>query len=187
MNIEIIGTIRLPREGIWIFEGNLTGENWSEPVTYRRWIAVADGIVMSYWDKKELKASPLAYLTYFDYGGMANLRPTEERPVLLELDMSKPPLAGEEVTLTYRVSSPYIDVQDFSARTRFFKTGVGKVPASDVLVSGDLEWVTDFKKDELVELSAVIKFPEPGEWQIQLLGSYPIQPYGMGNFVLHPC
>jgi hypothetical protein len=184
--IELRSTIRLPREGFWIFEGCFTGENWVNTLTPAKYIAVADGISMNSWGHNVFQNTPVAYLGLFDYGTSGHIPPTEKYPVCLELDISKPPLSGEEVVITSRVSSPYIDVEDCTGYYKFYKrekdNTYPRIPGSDLLVSGDLEWTLDVIKDEIRESSAVIKFPEPGEWEIRVSGSYPARPMSMGGF-----
>ncbi len=187
--IEIRCTIKLPSEGIWLLQGEFECKRWN--IKKHDFIAAADGIGMQYYSDN-LTSSSLAYLQYFRYGTTvtgAYPPPTEGRPVVLELNISKPPRMNEKVKLTWRVSSPILDVEAFTANTTFSKRGndnhMKNRPLSDILLSIDhtstiyvdhiLTWTLDFKKGEPVEVSAIVRFPEPGEWEIHVQGNYPLR------------
>jgi len=73
--------------------------------------------------------------------------------------------------LTCRITS-LNDVPDFFAHISLFKRHeIKDIPFSSFLINGDLEWQGDLKQMTPVEFSAVIKFPEEGEWRIYAEGN----------------
>lgn len=181
--IDLSPEIRLPRDGVWLFQGYFSGRDWSERETlcYEIVIAVVDGVAVNY--RYGLEGSALSYLQWFDYGTSSKVPVSESRPIHVELDISKLPRAGEEVVLTYRVSSPFFSIKDFYMRTLIVKKEDKPItiPSSDVLISGELNWTTDIAKGEVIERTAIIKLPETGEWVIQASGSYPGQKSGLSG------
>ena len=182
--IELQSTIRLPEDGKWDFVGKFAGDNWIRPVRQTQRMAVAGGIVVPNYPQ-DLLDSPLAYLELYGHGLTGKLPADEKDPVYLELDMTHPPLAGEEVTITYLALSPYYDINDFKVETYFKKRNeenkVVYVPAAEIVVNTEIgwdvdawgntiwkDWETDIAKGEMIELTHVIKFPEPGEWEIRI-------------------
>jgi hypothetical protein len=200
--IELRSTIHLPKEGKWGFVGQFTGDNWEKPVIRSRYMAVADGLAIPYYPQ-DLENSPLAYLEHFGYGLAGKLPADEKHPVFLGLDMTHPPLAGEEVTITYLVLSPYYDIDDFKVETDFTRrtedNEIVKVPAVEIVVNTEIgwdvdawgntiwkDWETDIAKNEVRELTHIIRFPEPGEWQIHIYGSCVLPEngyYGAGDTI----
>lgn len=186
-NITLKSNIQIPREGVWKMVGYFSTANWAQPVEswlqfpemglktpVFRWkqYAVADGtaVRMFYGDYKN---SSLGYLFNVDYGMVADKTLNDSsNPVIIQLDISKPPLVGEEVNLTCTIASLY-DEPDFSARITFLKSPGIKtdIPLSEFLVNGDLTWEGDLKSQTPVTFSAVIKFPEEGEWRIYAFGN----------------
>jgi len=177
---ELTATIQLPREGVWVITGYFFSEGLK---TYQnqlekeiRVLVTEDTAVLM--NTSEFESGPFGYLSYFPYGrGSVGITPTENEPVLLELDISKLPSVGEEVLLTCRISS-IIDYPDYSARVSFWKrveehNKSYEVPQDGILADGDLRWVGDLKKDDSVEFSATIKFPEEGDWEIKVRGDHP--------------
>lgn len=194
MTIELKSTVRLPKDGKWAFIGQFAGKNWTRPVKRSLYMAVADGFAIPYYSQ-DLVESPLDYLECFDYGQNGKLPPDEQRPVYLELDMDHPPLAGEEVAITYVVTSPFYDVEGYEAKTRIRKRTEGneviEVPAVQIVVESEIGWdvnaygdtiwkgwETDISKDETRESIHIIKFPETGDWEIYIHGKCRIE--GMG-------
>lgn len=181
-NITLKSNIQIPGEGVWKIIGYFSTANWEQPMEswlqfpeiglktpVFRWkqYAVADGtaIRMFYGDYEN---SSLDYLFNFDYGMVADKTLNDSgAPFIIQLDISKPPLAGEEVNLTCTITSLY-DEPDFSAWITFLKSPGIKtdIPLSEFLVNGDLAWEGDLKSQTPVTYSAVIKFPEEGEWMI---------------------
>ena len=175
-HIELHCTIQLPREGIWRIEGYFTGEGWKGPICGYREIFVSKDIAAQMY---ELKSSSLDYLTYFDYGFLKDARKidylTEDtRPQIVELDISKAPVAGEKVTLTCTVASLH-DVANWSMQIEFYRRLAGdarvKVPSSEFLVEGELQWQGDLKQAEPTVFTTTIKFPEEGDWEIVAYGN----------------
>jgi len=185
--IELCSTIRLPKDGKWDFKGQFAGDNWIRPVSLTQRLAVADGIVVPNYPQ-DLLDSPLAYLELYGHGLTGKVTTNEQYPVSVELDMTHPPLAGEEVTVTCLVRSPYYDIDDFKVRTYFKKRNedneIVNVSATEIVVSTEVgwdvdaygdtiwkDWETDIAKDETIKLTHIIEFPEPGEWEIRVYGS----------------
>jgi hypothetical protein len=178
--------ICLPTDGIWVFTSHFAGENWQQTLGSSQYVAVADGTSMPYYSI-DLESSPIAYLEYFRYGNSGVIPPGEKNPLSLEIDLTRPPLAGEEATLTYTVNSPFYDIAGFKVKTEFVKKNAANqviiVPASDIVISSELEWETnvfgqkywpDWNTDlETVKskiLSTTIQLPEPGKWIISIHG-----------------
>jgi hypothetical protein len=174
---ELHATIQLPREGVWIIIGYLSNKGWEKPLGDWRFFAITeDAAAMMGTD--DFESGPLGYLANFDYGGFGKKIPDESFPVVLELDISKVPRAGEEVTLTCRIDS-IINCSDYSAQIYFIRrledNSRLEIPGGNLLVDGDLSWEGDLKKGEPVEFSATIKFPEDGDWLVRVLGDHPTE------------
>jgi hypothetical protein len=186
-NITLQSSIQIPREGVWKINGYFSTNNWEQPV--ESWLqfpevglktpilvwkqyAIADGTAVQMF-VGDFKKSLLGYLSNFDYGMVSDKTLNDSsNPVIIQLDISKPPMVGEEATLTCTITALY-DEPDFFAQITFLKSpGIQTdVPLSDFLVSGDLEWQGDLKSQTPVTFSAIIKFPEEGEWQINAFGN----------------
>lgn len=168
--------IKFPREGIWVVSGIFTGEGWSSTESGFICVALADGMAMDYYGK-DFKSGPLAYLSYFTYGGVnypLEVLLTEDRPVLMDLDIDKAPKVGEEAIITCTINSLY-DVDDFKTQISFdhrtADTIQVQIPGDDFLVDGNLRWQGDLKKGSPITLRATIKFPEEGDWNIGIRGN----------------
>lgn len=127
----------------------------------------------------DFRFSSLAYLANFGYGSSKNLRKIDylnevTAPVIVELDISKPPKAGEEVTLTCTIASLH-DVPDWSLQIDFYRRlGDGtviEVPGSNLLVKGELQWHGSLRQAEPTVFTTTIKFPEEGDWKIHAGGN----------------
>jgi hypothetical protein len=180
---ELHATVQLPREGIWIIVGFVRCKGWEQPVGQTRFFAITEdatadiyGINGNIVDFNKFKSGPLGYLANFDYGWFGKRVPDEYDPVVLELDISKAPGVGEEAVLTCHINS-IIDYEDYSAEFGFGKRGndyrIDFMTGESLLVDGDLSWEGDLEKDESVEFSATIKFPEEGDWMAEVLGDNP--------------
>jgi hypothetical protein len=179
-HIELHCTIQLPKEGVWRIEGYFTGEGWKEPIyTYREFASSKNTAVMMH--SNELKASSLAYLDNFNYGVLKDKRKIDYLseqfdPVILELDISKAPKAGEEVTLTCTIASLH-DVPDYSLAFTFYQrlpdNNLIQVPGSNLLVKGELQWHGNLKQAEPTVFTATIKFLEEGDFEIYAGGISP--------------
>ena len=171
-------TVQLPREGVWLVFGFLQGKGWEKPVGMRSLFAVTEDAA-AIIGTPEFDTGPLGYLAHFYYGTGEKRAPDERRPVVLELDISKLPTIGEEVTLTCRINS-IIDYEDYSAEFHFVKlakyTPLTEVNGHNLLVDGDLNWEGDLKKGKPVEFSATVKLPECGIWIVEVLGDDPESP-----------
>lgn len=175
---ELHATIQLPREGVWIIIGYLSGKGWEKPLGHRGLFAVTEDAAAD-MNTLEYKSGPLGYLDNFSYGRLWERAPDDHDPVVLELDISKVPSVGEEATLTCRISS-IIDWEGYSAEFRFGKRGDDNrttfMTGESLLVDGDLSWEGDLKKGKPFEFSATIKLPEDGDWMAQALGDDPKSP-----------
>lgn len=185
MTIELKSTMRLPSEGRWCIKGYFTGENWSRTLDTQRKFIVADGYTVPDY-RADLVYSPLAYLTDLEYDYFMP-PPDEQCPVYLELDMDHPPLAGEPVSVTFKIFSPFYDVQDFKLECQFRRWGNSqgiKVHPTTIITTseerweidgfGDAYWQRDLHMDETVDISNTMIFPDPGRWQIEISGDYEI-------------
>ena len=180
--LHLKSTIKLPRAGIWQIEGYFTGKGWKTPIKfYSRDFISQDFAADMYSDS--FKTSPFAYLGYdnFDYGFLKDKRkmdfPNQQSDsVIMELDISKPPKAGEEVTLTCTMAS-LTNVSDYSMTIAFSRRLAGgplkSVPVTQLLVKGDYQWQGNVQKAQPAVFTATIKFPEEGDWQVYASGQSP--------------
>jgi hypothetical protein len=167
---ELHCKIKLSQEGLWKIVGSLSGTSWTL-TEYTKYVLL-DGISEKYdYYNPDSKSGPLGYLGNLNYGeaGHPTLNETTT-PIIVEADISKAPKAGEEVTVTASIVSLH-DVSDFSAGIKFFKRSAGWIPSSTIVVSGQSNWIGDLKANQAVQLSANIKLPEPGEWEIYVEGN----------------
>jgi hypothetical protein len=209
-------TIKLPRAGIWQIEGYFTGAGWQTPIKFYNQDFISKDFAAD-MDSASFKTSSFAYLAddYFDYGFLWDKRKIDFlseqfNPVIMELDIAKPPKAGEEVTLTCTTAS-LADVSDYSM-TIIFKRRLAdgstiSVPASQLLVKGSYQWQGNLQKTQPTVLTAIIKFPEDGDWSISTSGqsqdninnhtpggfdildltvSTPVSYYGWKPFIVKP-
>jgi hypothetical protein len=174
-DIALKNTIQFPREGIWDIRGFFSGMSGSTqyPVDHVKIAVTRDAAAIM--GTPEFKSCPLAYLGGFPYGAAAGGEavPNELRPVIMELNISKAPLVGEEAVVTCRIDSLH-DVTDFSAQVIFWlknEKSFLKIPVEQVLVDGDLGWTGDLKQGQPVEFSATVKLPEYGYWDIYAYGN----------------
>jgi hypothetical protein len=170
--IGLSSTVRLPREGIWIIYGHLSGENWNQPQRVRMAIAVTKDTA-AIMGTEDFRFGPLAYLDNFPYGQAGKGTLSELYPVIIELDISKAPRVGEEAILTCRISSLH-DVSNFSTQLSFFRrrkdNSILTITPASLLVNGVAGREFNLKANETVELSATIQFPEEGDWWIYAEG-----------------
>jgi hypothetical protein len=176
-SLHLKSTIKLPRTGIWQIEGYFTGAGWKTPIKfYSRDFISKDFAADMYSDS--FKTSPFAYLGYdnFDYGFLKEKKKIDflsERfnPVIMELDIAKPPKAGEEVALTCTMAS-FSDFPNYSMTIAFSRRladgSTISVPASQLLVKGDYQWQGNLQKGQPAVFTATIKFPENGDWRIHV-------------------
>jgi len=188
--IEIHGTVQLPREGVWRITGYFSGEGWARPLEREGTVSVTERVA-EFMDSnladREYKyildsifnfltGRSLRYLRYYPYGHGPQLPLNERNPTVLSLDISKIPKAGEEVTVSCRIDS-LLDAPGYSAEIKFARRlgngSIVEIPADSLLVDSDLRWRGDLKKDEPVEFSATVIFPQNGDWRIQVIGDDP--------------
>jgi hypothetical protein len=177
---ELTATIQLPREGIWV----ITGYFYSEGLTnYQNRLEREIRVLITeetaeLMNTQEFKSGPFGYLSHFRYGQFSGRRlPTEYDPVILELDISKIPLVGEEAVVTCHIRS-MVDVQNYFVTISFAKRPGDYPPivfmsGDSFLVDGNLRWGGDLKKDEPTKFSLTVQFPEDGNWQIIASGDCP--------------
>jgi hypothetical protein len=80
-------------------------------------------------------------------------------------------LENKELNYTASIVSLH-DVPDFSAMFDFTnKSARQRIPASDIIISGQSNWTGDLKANQVTQFSANIKLPEPGEWEIYVEGN----------------
>jgi hypothetical protein len=181
--IELHGTVRLPREGIWIIRGCFPVEGFGKPLEDRITVAVTENVseFLGYSNFKYMLAGifnhltgrSLSYLSYYPYGHGPQRTLDEDNPTVLTLDIPKIPKAGEEVIISCCIES-LLDGPGYSAKIEFARRlgdgSIDKIPGGSLLVDGDLEWRGNLKKGEPVKFSATVIFPENGDWRIQVLG-----------------
>jgi hypothetical protein len=175
---ELTATIQLPREGIWVITGYLSGEDRGKPLIEKEVRVLVTEDTAELMNTSEFESGPFGYLSYFRYGQFSSRRlPTEYDPVILELDISKIPLVGEETIVTCHIRS-MVDVQNYFVTISFAKRPGDYPPivfmsGDSFLVDGNLRWGGDLKKEEPTEFSLTVQFPENGNWQIIASGDCP--------------
>jgi hypothetical protein len=175
--INLNCTIKIPREGIWriqgtVFESNTTGKD-KAIIGGEDWITVAEGVsTRGYGHRPEPALS--SYLNNFLYGRFSDkVLEDSNEAIVLVLDMANAPLTGETVQVTCTIASLF-DVAGFSMHSDFRKFEAQRfkaVSASNMLVAGKLEWKGDLKAREPAVVTATIRFPEAGEWEILVQGN----------------
>jgi hypothetical protein len=173
-SVSLHNQIILPREGVWKIWGifyNNDERIWSDYIK----VAVGEGTSAVMYTE-EFYASPLAYLANLYYGEGGEKRFDEMNPVVIDLDISKPPRVGEEAVITYRIRSLY-EVADFSTQFLVYKRTEGvaqeRVPVENIITGADLAWEGDLKPGEPVVVTTMVVFPEAGDWRIGVYGDIP--------------
>ena len=111
--------------------------------------------------------------------------PGNTRPIVVELDISEAPRLDEPVDLTWNIST-IRDVSEVQAKIEFYRmegTDRVKVPVEDVLIKGDLTWEGALEKDTSVRLSAIVRFPQEGDWEVEAL-AHSSETTGGSNYPL---
>jgi hypothetical protein len=179
--LEMGGTIQLPREGVWDITGYLQAEGMDNTFmekTFKEEIRIAvTKDTAKIIEIDEDYTGSLAYLRNFPYGQIDVRDPDEQfSPVIFRLDTSKIPGVGEETLLSCRIRS-IVDTADYSIKIIFAKrledNTIQEVPRDSILMDGELEWRGELTKNEPVEFSASIAFPEEGDWWIRAEGRCP--------------
>ncbi len=109
--------------------------------------------------------------------------PSEEFPMTVQVDIPKAPRLDEAVELTWTINS-IRDIADVNGWVNFRRMEGAEeveVPAEDILVEGDLNWEGSLKKDTPVQLSAIIRFPAEGDWEIEARARSPEQEGGCAD------
>ena len=166
--VEMYSTIKFTQEGDWEINGILDVDDWGSIKGNPIRLAVYQdrtGIVAS----AAYAAGELEWMK--DYSpGTGMWCGTDEYPLGAVLDLAKPPRLNEPVELTWSVVS-YYDAEKFKAQVYFRLKNSGE-PGSTLfsskamLVEGDLEWDGPLNNGVPVSSSAIIKFPEEGDWEI---------------------
>jgi hypothetical protein len=170
-DIKLSTTIQFPEEGYWIIYGRFTGEGWAAPYESRMTLVVtkdAAGIVGT----PGFNSGPLARFGDFSYGELARPSPSNDHPVTIELNISKPPRVGEEATITYYINS-LNDVADFSTELSFNRRNGEKGPADKLIVKGTATSKLDLKAGVPALISATVIFPDADDWRIEVYGVSP--------------
>lgn len=169
--VELHCKINLKQEGLWKIVGSLSGTSWTL-TRYTKYVLL-DGISSKYdYYNPDSKSGQLGYLADFNYGDYGHPSLDEvTTPVIVEADISKAPKAGEEVTVTASIISLH-DVPDFSAYFNFTnKSARQRIPALDIVVSGQTNWTGDLKANQVTKFSGNINLPHTGEWDILVIGN----------------
>jgi hypothetical protein len=166
-SITLHSQIILPREGVWKIKATFS-TNDDVQLTDSIKVAVAEGTSVIMYTE-EFYSSPLAYLANFSYGGISEKYLDELHPIFIALDISKAPLVGEEVTLTYRIESLY-EVPNFSTQFVVYKRTIGvaeeRVSPDKIISGNNLSWQGDLIPGQPIVVTSTIVFPEEGDWKI---------------------
>ncbi|MFB0556601.1 MAG: hypothetical protein ACETVW_01950, partial [Dehalococcoidia bacterium] len=152
--VEFSAVIKFPYEGKWRIRAVSTSPGWE-----------SDGISLYVTEDSGTFDLPKDYRPNT---GPSPSTPTERWPLSVQVDIPKAPRLDEPVELTWVVNS-IRDIGEVEAEIEFYRmegTDRVEVLAQDVLVEGDLSWEGSLKKDTLVQLSATIKLPQEGDWEI---------------------
>jgi hypothetical protein len=185
-DITLTDTIHFPKVGIWGIRGYLcTSDN--QIYSYFLEIAVKTNASMETY--KTIDSQDFADMDNLLHG---NNRPNtnnylssddQNEPVLIELNVSKPPKAGEKVTVTCKMVALHQDIPNFIANIVLWHYALEHPDAltysldyintdeADFYNSGTLLWQGSLQHNKLVEFSAVISIPESGNWQIYVGGN----------------
>ena len=152
--LEFPTIVKFPYEGNWsiIAESTRTGLHFDGMNVY-----VAEDGGMLGWQKD-----------YRPPTGPFPSVPGNQFPMTVEVDIAKVPRLDEPVEFTWTINSIQ-DIAKFDGEVKFYvMNGTEKVelPLEDILVEGDLTWEGSLKKDSPLKLSAVIAFPQEGDWWI---------------------
>jgi hypothetical protein len=101
----------------------------------------------------------------------------------VQVDISKAPRLDEAVELTWTINS-IRDMSEVNGWVNFRRmegTEEVEVPAEDILVEGDLNWEGSPKKDIPIQLSAIIRFPAEGDWEIEARARSPEEEGGCAD------
>lgn len=166
--LTLNGSVAFPEEGIWEIIANVEAPEYKHVwKSSLKLVTTADQAGV--FGSESFRSSDLAFVA--DWGNFSNGKDnsTDSYPFHVEIDIAKPPLLGEPVGLTCEMSS-LKDVQDVVAQVLFSisneKGGFTIIPIEDVLVEGDAIWKGDVDRENPVRFSAIVQFPEEGDWEI---------------------
>ena len=97
--------------------------------------------------------------------------PSQGWPLAVDLDIPKPPPLDEPVQLTWALNS-FRDIDGVISEVQFYRMEGAdwvRMPAEDILLEGDLTWEGSLKKDNPLNFSATVKFPQEGDWGISAI------------------
>jgi hypothetical protein len=166
---EFSAIIKFPHEGKWRIRAVSAGPGWESDV-------------ISLYVTEDFGTFDLPK-DYRPNTGPVPYVPSEEFPMTVQVDISKAPRLDEAVELTWTINS-IRDMAEVNGWVNFRQmegTEEVDVPAEDILVEGDLNWEGSLKKDIPIQLSAIIRFPEEGDWRIQARARAPEQEGGCAD------
>jgi hypothetical protein len=167
--VEFSASIKFPEEGNWKIRAVSTSPGWESDSIF---LHVAEDSGMFGWQED-----------YRPNTGPDPDTPSEMFPMTVQADISKAPRLYEPVELTWAINS-IRDIGEVEADIEFYRmegTDRVEVPAEDVLVEGNLTWEDSLTKDVTVQLSAIIRFPVEGDWEIQAWTYSPEQEGGAND------
>lgn len=167
--IEFSAIIKFPHEGKWRIRAVSASPGWESDV-------------ISLYVTEDFGTFDLPK-DYRPNTGPVPYVPSEEFPMTVQVDISKAPRLDEAVELTWTIKSirDMAEVNGWVNFRRMEGTEEVEVPAEDILVEGDLNWEGSLKKDIPIQLSAIIRFPEEGDWRIQARARAPEQEGGCAD------
>jgi len=168
--VEFSAIIKFPHEGNWRICAVSASPGWESDSVF---VHVAEDSGMFGWleDYRTPTGYPYPHT------------PSERAPMTVQVDISKAPRLDEPAELTWVINS-IRDIAKANGEIEFHRmegTGGMEMPAEDILVEGDLSWEGSLKKDTPIQLSAIISFPQEGDWQIVALGHSPEQVSGCAD------
>ncbi len=167
--VEFSAIIKFPEEGNWRVCAESTSPGFESDCIF---LHVTEDSGMFGWQED-----------YRPSTGPSPSTPSEEFPMTVQLDISKAPRLDEPVELTWVITS-IRDIAEANGEVKFYlMVGTDRVEVSmeDMLIEGDLSWEGSLKKDTPVQLSAIIRFPEEGDWRIQAWAHSPEQEGGSAH------
>jgi hypothetical protein len=169
--MDFSATIKFPYEGNWRIRASSTQRSRDEDSIYLN--ITEDSSSFGWMPDYRPFTSP--------FPG----KPTEQTPITIEVDITKPPLLDEPVKLTWALNS-IRDIDEVISEINFYHMEGAdkiKVPAIDMLIDGDLAWKGLLKKDSPLNFSATIKFSRQGDWLISAIADSYVeqQPINAGS------
>lgn len=164
--VEFSAIIKFPHEGNWRIRAVSASPGWDSDGVF---LHVGKDSGMFGWQED-----------YRPSTGPSPLIPSERFPMTVQVDISKAPRLDEPAELTWVINS-IRDIAEVKGEIEFYRmegTNRVNVPIENVLIEGDLSWEGSLKKDTPVQLAAIIRFPEEGDWGIEAWAHSPEQEGG---------